>query len=55
VLLGAFSVTGMLAVAAVVLAVFFALALVWLKRVRPENALNGEETARTRLGLTESS
>ena len=51
VLMGAFSVTGVLVLVAVGLAVLFAGALIGLRRVRPENPLNGDDTTRTRLGL----
>lgn len=51
VLMGAFSVTGVLILVAVGLAVLFAGALIGLRRVRPENPLNGDDTTRTRLGL----
>ena len=51
VLMGAFSVTGVLVLVAVGLAVLFAGALIGLRRVRPENPLNGDDTTLTRLGL----
>ena len=51
VLAGAFSFTGGLIVVTLVLAVLFAGALIGLRRLRPSNPLNGDESTRTRLGL----
>ena len=51
VLVGAFSFTGVVALVAVVLAVLFAGGLIGLRRLRPENALNGDRAGRTGLGL----
>ena len=51
VLVGALSVTGWIVLVAVVLALPFAGALIALRRLRPMNPLNGDETDRTRMGL----
>ena len=51
VLVGAVSFTGVLILVALALAVLFAGSLIGLRRLRPENALNGESASRTSLGL----
>ena len=51
VLVGAFSFTGVLIVVAVVLAVLFAGSLIGLRRLRPANSVNGDNTGGTSLGL----
>jgi len=51
VLAGVFSITGVVVLVAVGLAVLFAGALILLRRLRPSNPLNGDETNRTKLGL----
>jgi hypothetical protein len=51
VLLGALNFSGVIAVATVLMALLLAGALVALRRVSPSNALNGEETSRTRMNL----
>lgn len=50
ILIGAVSFTGVLVLVAVALAVLFAGGLIGLRRLRPENPLNGD-TNRTSLGL----
>lgn len=51
VLVGVFSFTGAIVVVAIVLAVAFAGALIGLRRARPDNPLNGDDSTGTRLGL----
>lgn len=51
VLVGALNFSGVIAVAAVLMALLLAGALIALRRVSPSNALNGEETNRTRMDL----
>ena len=51
ILIGAFSFTGALLLVAVVLAVLFACGLIGLRRLRSANAIDGETTGQTTLGL----
>ena len=51
ILIGAFSFAGVLLLVAVGLAVLFAGGLIGLRRLRPENAINGETANQTSLGL----
>ncbi len=51
ILIGAFTFTGVLILVAAALAVLFAGGLIGLRRLRPENPLNGDNANRTSLGL----
>ena len=51
ILIGAFTFTGALLLVAVALAILFAGGLIGLRRLRPENAINGETANQTSLGL----
>ena len=51
ILIGAFSFAGALLLVAVALAILLAGGLIGLRRLRPENAINGETASQTSLGL----